>query len=419
MDRTLKSRITKLPQGQSVFLLPGALEAEPWEVWIGDGKEKSRCARVCATPRENPWQKKSTLVLPVAQVFCLPLWLNETEADRLPAMIELQLESRGLAGRGGNPIVYQWEIAAQVGARTLVLIGMLPTVLPANLKIDTYPEFDVSARYFPWPEDALTIWQEQGKLAAVFTRGKSLVYFQTLGEERCSDRTAQTLTCLRASLEIQQVLEGLSAVEVWAELRPEELETLERALALPVRQTECPTPVPPTRAWNLCPPEVSRSKKEYETRRWKSRAFLAALAVYLVIVALFLGRFFWTGVQLHGIQKWQADHAASLDTIHRAQADWQRLEPVVDTNGYPLEILLHCADAIPTDKLHLTLFEMTDGNVQLKGEATNVAAAYVFLDRLKAEPQLAAYTWKMDEPHLLPNDLAQLQIEGTRATANP
>jgi hypothetical protein len=419
MDRTLKSRAIKPPQGQNVFLLPGALEAEPWEVWIGDGKEKSQCARVCASPRENPWQKRSTLVLPVAQVFCLPLWLNETETDRLPGMIELQLESRGLAGTGGNPAVYQWEIVEQVENRTLVLVGLLPAVLPDHLKIDAYPAFDVSARYFPWPENALTIWQEQGKLAAVFTRGKNVVYFQTLGEDRCSDRTAQTLICLRASLEIQRVSESIAGIEVWADLKPEEIATLKNALDLPVRQTECPSPVAPTVTWNLCPPEVSRSKKEHQARQWKGRALLIALAVYVLIVALLLGRFFVTAAHLHSVRTWQAEHATELDSIHLAQADWQRLEPVVDTNGYPLELLLQCAKAIPTDQLHLTLFELEDGKVQLKGEATNVAAAYVFLDHLKAEPQLSTYVWKMDEPHLLPNDLAQLEIEGIRATANP
>jgi hypothetical protein len=419
MDRTLKRRSIKPPRGQSVFLLPGALEAEPWEAWVGDGKEKSRCAGVYASPRENPWQKRSALVLPVAQVFCLPLWLNETEADRFPAMIDLQLESRGLAGRNGQPAIYQWEIAGRKENRTLVLVGLLPAVLPAHLKIDAYSTFDVSARYFPWPADALTIWSEQGKLAAVFTRGNNVVYFQTLGEERISDRTAQTLTCLRASLEIQQVLEGLSSVEIWADLKLEEIAALQKALALPTRKVECPSPIPPAVPWNLCPPEVSQSKKAQQTRLWQGQAVLVALAIYLLIVAALLGRFFWTAAQLHSVQAWQAKHATSLDAIHLAQTDWQRLAPVVDTAGYPLEILLGCAEAIPKDQLHLTLFELDDGKVQLKAEATNVAAAYVFLDHLKTRPELAGYTWQMDEPHLLPNDLAQLQIEGTRATAHP
>jgi hypothetical protein len=91
----------------------------------------------------------------------------------------------------------------------------------------------------------------------------------------------------------------------------------------------------------------------------------------------------------------------------------------VDTANYPLEILLHCTTALPKDQLHLTLFEMEDGNVHLKGEATNVAAAYQLLDHLKADKELSDYDWKMDEPHLESNDLAQLQIEGTHASTHP
>jgi len=45
-------------------------------------------------------------------------------------------------------------------------------------------------------------------------------------------------------------------------------------------------------------------------------------------------------------------------------------------------------------------------------------AAFQFLDNLKHDPHFAGYTWDMAQPHLLPNDLAQLQIEGTRATSN-
>lgn len=419
MERTLKDPAIKPHQSQGVFLFPGRLEVEPWEVWITSETGKNQCAQACASPKDNPWQKRSTLVLPIAQVFCLPLWLNETDPDRFPGMIELQLESRGLSARGAVPTVYQWEIVMKDAKRTLVLVGILPAVLSPQLQIRGYRTFDVSARYFSWPENSLTIWQEQGKLAAAFSRGKSLVYFQTLGDDHCSARTLQTLICLRASLEIQRVLDNLSEVTVTADLSPQEIGHLKEALGLPVRQSERPSPVSPSKPWNLCPPEISQLKQEQQTRRWKSRIFLLTGLAYLLIAAILLIQFLFTISKLRDLHKWQADHATVLASVHQAQDDWQYFNPVVDTDNYPLEILLHCASAIPKNQLRMTLFEMENGTVEIKGEANNVSAAYVFFDQLKSDPHLASYTWKMDDPHLLPNDLAQLQIEGTRAKTNP
>jgi hypothetical protein len=415
MERTLKSAV-KLKPRQGAFLFPGALEAEPWELWISGGPDESRFAQTCAAPRDNPWQKKSTLVLPAAQVFCLPLWLNESEPDRLPGMIELQLEARALAG---GPAIYQWSVAAQEEKRTLVLVGLLPSDLPGDLRVSSYQSFDASVRYFAWPENALTLWLEQGRLAVAFTRGPNLVYFQNLGEARCTERTLQTLICLRASLEMQGLLSDLFQIVLWTDLSPVEQAALENVLQLPVHSAERPAPKTPAIAWNLSPPEVVRFKQERHARRWKGRALLIAFAAYLLIPVFLIGQFLFMSYRVDGLRHWQSDHAAALASIQRAQDDWQHLQPVVDTGNYPLEILLHCASAIPQDQLHLTLFEINEDKVLLKGEATNVAAAYLFCDRLKSEPQLSAYTWKMDEPHLLPNDLAQLQIEGSHATSNP
>ena len=411
MDGTLKISSTARPrQTERIFLFPGALEAEPWGVWFANGK--SRCAQVCASPQQNPWRKKSTLIFPIRQVFCLPLWLNETNPARLAEMIDLQLETRGWAGNAAS-----WSIVAQEANRTLVLAGLLAGGVPTDLQPQGYQDFDVSARYLPWPENALTLWREQGRLAAAFSRGENLVYFQDLGEERCSERTLQSLVCLRASLEIQSVLVQLDRIVVWTELTPVELAALEKTLRLPVQQVEGPPPVPPATAWHLCPPEVIRFRRESDARRWKGRVLLFALAAYLLFAALLIGQFLFTAHRLTGLRQWQGIHAGALAEIARARADWQRLQPVVDTADYPLEILLHTAAAIPQDHLHLTRFEVDGAKTSLQGEATDIAAAYSFFDRLKAD--LPAYDWKMGEPHLLPNDLAQFQIEGTHAAVNP
>ncbi len=84
-------------------------------------------------------------------VYCLPLWLNETDARQFAGMIPLQLELRGLQPRN-ETAVFDWTVVAQEQTRTLVVVGILPPALPADLHAEAYESFDLSARCFPFPK---------------------------------------------------------------------------------------------------------------------------------------------------------------------------------------------------------------------------------------------------------------------------
>jgi hypothetical protein len=123
-----------------------------------------------------------------------------------------------------------------------------------------------------------------------------------------------------------------------------------------------------------------------------------------------------TSRRVDELNQWQADHAQALELVHQGRAAWKELGPVVDTKNYPLELLLEAYQSIPLDQLHLTLFETGGGHLLIKGEAKNVAGAFQFYNKLKEDPYFSGYALEMANPHPLPNDLAQFQIEGTRAS---
>jgi len=402
-----------LTKGERGVLLPGSTGAEPWELWaIGAGE--ASCVQVCAHPSDNRWSRATILALPAAEVFCLPLWLNETDAKQLSGMIPLQLELRGLQPRAQAAAIFDWSVVAQEGARTLVMVGVLPGSLPAEIQTESYQAFDLSARYLSLPDDALTLWRERDRLVVAITRGSHLVYFQALAESHVSAGVLQDLNCVRSTLFMQEVLTSLSQIMVWADLPPSEIAALREGLQLPVRIEERPPPQVPSSPWRLVPATVSHARQSREKRRWQLRAVWLVLAAYLLFVAWMVVRFFTTSAKVDELHKWQVEHATALALVRDTRSAWKDLRPVVDEKSYPLELLLHSAQALPADQLHLTLFEATDGHLLIKGEAKNVAAAFQFLDRLKKDPYFAGYTWDMAQPHLLPNDLAQLQIEGTR-----
>jgi hypothetical protein len=411
MVRTLNP--PRAAKGRRTVLLPGATEAEPWEVWTTGAD--ACCLQVCRQPKENSAARDTVLALPVAQVVALPLWLQETDAKQFHDMIALQLEARGLQPRG-REVIFDWSIIEQEQARTLVLVAVLSSSLPEELETDACPVFELSARCFPLPSDALVLWIEQDRLVAAVTRGNRLAYFHALSESRLTPRVLQDVICIVAALEMQGVMGALKQVVVWTDLTLAETNAIQSAVGAPVRLETRPAPFLPRETWNLTPARVDEAKRQRVARRWQSRAIALLVVLALGVFAALGLRLFLTWRDVTRLQQWQTAHAQSLRVIHDTRAAWKDLQPVVDTDAYPLEVLLHVSETLPADQVHLTLFEEEGGHLLVKAEAKNLTAAFQFFDQLKKNPHLSAYTFDMAQPHSLANDITQIQIEGTHAT---
>jgi len=419
MVGTVKTKaVRSLSKGEHAVLLPGLTGAEPWELWILSGQAQAECVQICTSPLDNRLRKNSTLALPVSQVFCLALWLNETDPKQFPGIITLQLELRGLQPRGNGPAIFDWSVVVQEGTRTLVMVGVLPATMPQDMQAEVYQAFDLSARYLSFPENAMTLWQEQDHLAVAMTRGSHLVYYQILPEMRVTQRVLQDLNCIRATLEMQDILPPLQQAVVWMETSPVELNALRAALPVPVNQAERPSPRLPVPAWKLTPAVVGEAKKTREIQRWRNRGILIALIIYLLLVGLAMSQYIVTSRNIGQLAHWKSDHEQALALVHNTTAAWKELEPVVAEKDYPLEVLLNSAAAIPADQLRLTLFESNNDHILIKGEAKNASASFQYLENLKSNPALKDFSWAMSAPRLLPNDLAQFQIDGVKGASN-
>jgi hypothetical protein len=420
MVRAVKTKTSRsLTKGQRAVLFPGPTTAEPWEVWVLGGSDGPQLIQNCATPLENRIRKGTTLALPVSQVFCLPLWLNETDPKQFAGIIPLQLELRGLLPRVNATPVFDWSVVAQEESRTLVMVGVLPGTLAPELQAEAFEAFDLSARYLPFPPDALTIWREQDRLMIAITRGPHLVYYQALGEGTITSRILQDLSCAQVTLTMQQILTPLHKVMLWTDINSDELTTLQEALHIAVYWEERPDPVEPKQPWKLIPATVNEARRARESQRWLRRGLLIFLAVYLLAVGWIITQYVLTSLRVADLRQWQAANAQPLAEVQAGQATWNELGPVVDTNNYPLELLFHAAQSIPADQLHMTLFESNGNHILIKGEAKNVAGAFQFLSKLKGDPFFSSYTLEMGNPRPLPNDLASFQIDGNRGAGSP
>ena len=404
--------LTRAQKDQPCLLLPGATEAEPWETWtLGPD---TRCVQVGTTPLAPRGGPGAVLALPVAQVIALPLWLLETDPKRFRDMIVLQLEARGLQPRGVEA-VFDWSVIVEEPARTLVLVGVLPAILPEELETDTFHRFEVSARCLQLPADALVLWREHDRLAAALTRGDRLAYFQALPDAAPTARVLQDLTCILSALEMQGVVEKVEGVVLRFEAAAGTVDAIRSHLQLPVRAETQPAPRLPAEPWTVVPARVFEAKRQRVTRGWWLRLGVV-VAVLIAVAALALGgRLYLMQREIGQLEKWQSDHAAALRTVHDTEAAWRELHPVVARDSYPLEVLLHVAESLPEDQVHLTLFEAEGNHLLIKAEAKNLTAGFQFFDALKKNAKLPGYTWQMAQPHSLANDVTQLQIEGVYA----
>jgi hypothetical protein len=160
-------------------------------------------------------------------------------------------------------------------------------------------------------------------------------------------------------------------------------------------------------------PESWRVRRAELVRRaeWKKRLLWAggAYAALLLLFALYLGI---VKVRINLLDRSIARDAPTTDFIKKTETKWKALAPAVDPHYYPIEVLLHLSESLPSADVQITQFAQSARQVSVDGEANSAALAYQFADKVKKNPDLKAFQFDMAAPRLLPNDHAQFRLEG-------
>src|SRR4029077_7265342 len=98
--------------------------------------------------------------------------------------------------------------------------------------------------------------------------------------------------------------------------------------------------------------------------------------------------------------------------VRAADVNWKALAPALDSRYYPVEILLHLYESIPSPDVRITAYNQSARQISVDGEANTAALAYQFADKVKKNPQLQVFQFNMSDPRILPNGHAQFRLEG-------
>ena len=256
---------------------------------------------------------------------------------------------------------------------------------------------------------ALLIYPEGDKLVSAVTENGRVTLTRTLeGIER--EQLQTDLPQLALSAELQGIPSSFSNVlldETCYELRDTVQQIVEQRPELVGIET------PPARVKLNLLPESWRVRRHQLARRgeWKRRLTWGA-AGYAAVFLLFVLYLIFTRIHIAYLDRQISRDAPQTDFVRAADARWKALGPAIDTRYYPVEILYHLFESLPSDDVHITAYNQTARQISIDGEANTAALAYQFADKLKKNDALRIFQFTMADPRILPSSHAQFRVEG-------
>ncbi len=392
--------------------LPGEKE---WEVWQqgSDGRWHFREGDRAAKASEL--SDITDYAFPVATVTVSPFWAVSEDPDLIPGLVAMRLESLGL--KPEPPVGKHWDYRKleEDGQRTLVLATVLEDGRPLDLPKGGAEIFDLSAQLYAMPRNHIVLWRELGRWVAAVTRNGRLIYSQGLTAGRLDADAAMELRCLMLQLRGQGVADHFSGLVVWGDLDEasrQDLKTLESELGIEVGQESRPEPLMPEAPLALLPRAVAEEDAlALRRKRIRSLVMLGAglylLAVGAVVLMLFLEKKKTENLKTE---------IASLDTewILQTQNRWNSLQPAIDGDRYPVEMLHRCVMPLAKVKgVRLLLVTIDLRRIFIRGEAMSSTAARTYQNMMVGEENLNTYEWTPQSINVDPETkVATFEIEG-------
>ena len=171
--------------------------------------------------------------------------------------------------------------------------------------------------------------------------------------------------------------------------------------------------VPPADTGLNLLPESWRHRRAQVAKQgeWRKRIIWAA-AVYAALLVLFLLCLLVLKLEIGRLGRKIAKDAPRTEFVKMTDARWRSLAPAIDPRYYPIEVLNHLSESLPSADVRITKFDQSARQLSVEGEANSAALAYQFADKVKKNPNLQMFQFDMSAPKILPNDHAQYRLEG-------
>lgn len=389
-------------QQEITLLVPGA---RGWEIWkqssTGGFILQSADGPARASDLTGLSSGHLAMLFPVRGMHALPFKASSTDESLFEDLAAMHAERLGVrADPMAGQLTDTFLVSKDEESATL-LCAVLKSPGDGDLPPRSPKEFDLSARAFDVRGEAIAVWKEFDRWVFAFYRNGKLLYSQATS----SSGAAPDGGCLR---EIQLAL-GQMSIQGLA-LRPEVIHvwspdgnagsagSLATGLGLTAKVSPRPDPVLPEPRSKLLPADVRAARKVQRARQQKIAAGVLVLLAYLGVAGWF-GFGLWQDHKKIKQLNAEAEEAAPKDAVAAYEEHislWKELEPVVEGDKAPVDIMFRIAKAIPsTGGLRLKTAEITGGQIRLVGEAQQQPPIGAFsLNLTNPSYGLSAYKWE-------------------------
>ncbi|HST31429.1 MAG TPA: hypothetical protein VLK27_11395 [Chthoniobacterales bacterium] len=362
-------------------------------------------------------QDDIVLSLPVTAVLAQRFRLPTVDPAEFPEMVRLQIEKA--LPFSPEDVTADFELIEQnenesvisaVAVRNEQLMEIAGPLLDKGVIPQQVTVYAAQRATTHAPEGrALLIYPEGEKLVSAVTENGKVSLTRTLDGAKPEHLEAE-LPQIALSAELQGINSSFPNVlldESCYELR----DTVQGILDSKPALVGVETP-PASVKLNLLPDSWRQRRSQLAKRgEWQKRLTLAG-AVYAGLFLLFLLYLGYTRFAIAALDRLITRDSPQTQFIRETESDWKSLAPAIDSRYYPVEILLHLAEDLPSPDVRITSYNQSARQISVDGEANTAALAYQFGEKVKKDSALQNFRFDMAAPRILPNNHAQFRLEG-------
>jgi hypothetical protein len=357
------------------------------------------------------------LSLPVAAVLAQRFRLPTVDPAEFREMVRLQIEKA--LPFSPEEVTTDFELIEQNETESVVSAVAVRNQQLAEIAAPLVKRGLIPRQVTVYAAQRATTHAPEGRALLIYPEGETLVSAITENGKVSMTRTLDGVEPSRLQMELPQLtlsaeLQGITGSfpsvlldETCYELR----DTVQGLLNGSAEIVSVETPPAPVKL-NLLP-ESWKQRRLQIARRGKWRKHLTqAGAAYAGIFLLFLAYLGYARFQIARLDRLISGDEPQTEFVRATESTWKALAPAIDSRYYPVEILLHLYQSLPSPDVRITAYNQSARQISIDGEANSAALAYQFADKVKKNPGLRHFQFDMGAPRILPNDHAQFRLEG-------
>ena len=362
-------------------------------------------------------QDDIVLSLPVTAVLAQRFRLPTVDPAEFPEMVRIQIEKA--LPFSPEEVTADFELIEQNETESVISAVAVRNERLAEIAAPLLEKGIIPRQVTVYAAQRATTHAPEGRALLIYPEGETLVSAVTENGKVSLTRTLDGIAPEQLKMELPQLtlsaeLQGISAKfpnvlldESCYQLK----DAVQGILASPTELVGIETPPAPVKL-NLLPDSWRQRRVPLVKRgEWQKRLTFAGVA-YGALLLLFLLYLGYMRSAIAWLDRSIARDDPPTRFIRETETNWKSLAPAIDSRFYPVEILLHLNESLPSADVRITAYNQSARQLSIDGEANTAALAFQFAEKVKKNAGLQNFRFDMAAPRILPNNHAQFRLEG-------